>query len=196
MSQQNLENFIPPIQSDGLNTATNTLLGGTLTVTGATTHNGATTFATTATFQGVVNGIRQNIVDVTANTTLTAAQSGSVVMFDVATGAQARLPAPSTGLTYEFIVKTALASGSYGIRTNSGSVFLVGGLATNQSITATVPNFFGADGSTIILTNMNGTTTGGSLGTVFYATAVSTTQWLVSGQSVGSGILATPFSST
>ena len=40
---QYIEDFLPPIQSAGLNTLENTSLGGTLTVTGATILTGATT---------------------------------------------------------------------------------------------------------------------------------------------------------
>jgi hypothetical protein len=38
---QNIEDFVPPIQSAGLNTLENVTIGGTLAVTGATTLTGA-----------------------------------------------------------------------------------------------------------------------------------------------------------
>jgi len=40
---QYIEQFLPPIQSEGLNTLEDTTIGGTLTVTGATTFAGGTT---------------------------------------------------------------------------------------------------------------------------------------------------------
>jgi hypothetical protein len=42
----------------------------------------------------------------------------------------------------------------------------------------------------------NGTTTGGLLGTWFRFTALSTTQWLVTGIDQGSGTVATPFATS
>lgn len=179
MAQQLMEQFYPPIQSDGLNTNTNTTLGGTLSVTGATT------------FASTVVGQRSNVVSETTNATLTTAQSGSVILFNTITGATLTLPTAASGLNYKFVVVKAPASGTHTIVTASGSEFLIGGVTVTPAA-GTVATFL-ANGTSHVRIGMNGSTTGGSLPTAIYVTAISATQWEISGTSFGSGALATPF---
>ena len=68
---QFIEDFLPPIQSAGLNTAENTTLGGTLTVTGATTFSstvatGAQTITGAISATGGVTALSGTAVPATA----------------------------------------------------------------------------------------------------------------------------------
>lgn len=206
MSQQLIEQFIPPIQSDGLNTNTNTTLGGTLAVTGATTLTGAATLSSTlavtgaSTFTGLATfstaptfsgGRTATVVNESTNATLTQAQSGSTVVFTSGTGAHLTLPTPVVGTFYDFLVTTGPASGTHAVITSSGSVFISGNLVVSPT-SGTVGTFVGNPAASVSVV-MNGTTTGGSTGSYFRATCVSSTAWIVAGGLVGSGALATPF---
>ncbi len=202
---QNIEDFLPPIQSAGLNTLKNTSLGGTLAVTGNATLSGNETLtgnlAVTGTslFTGVATftaapvfnaGRLVNVVSEATNATLTIAQSGSTVLFNSTTGVRVTLPAPSVGAVYEFVVAQTPSSGTHGINTNSGSVFLQGALLLAPAA-GTVATFT-ANGTSNVQIGMNGTTTGGIQGSQFRAVATSATVWEVTGVLGGSGALATP----
>lgn len=193
---QNLEDFYPPIQSAGLNTQKAVALGSTLAVTGNSTMTGtlsvtgATTFTGATSFGGIVLGELTNIVSASTVTTLTTAQSGSMVVFNSTSGVAVRLPStPTAGTMYQFVVGQAPSAGTHGITTASAGIFLVGTIAIGAG---TAPVLFKADGIVNVATSFNGTTTGGSAGTYFTATAISGTQWAITGQGNGSGLLATP----
>ena len=166
----------------------NTTLSGTLAVTGTSAFTGAVSFATNPTF---TSGRLVPVVNLTAATTATVTQSGSTMLFNSATGIVVTLPAPTVGTTYDFVVGLTPSSGTHGIRTNAGSVFLKGAVYVAPS-TGTLATFL-ADGSTATVMGMSGTTTGGIQGSHFRATCVSATNWEVTGNLVGSGGLATPF---
>lgn len=57
---------------------------------------------------------RKRVIDVTANTTLSKNQSGSLVVLDKAEGLTVTLPEPGRGLEYDFVVKTAITHGTAG----------------------------------------------------------------------------------
>lgn len=67
------------------------------------------------------NGTRSGVVSsakvrtVTGNVTLTAADSGSIVVFDSTTSIVASLPATSAGLVFTFVVKQLTASGGHAV---------------------------------------------------------------------------------
>lgn len=196
---QNIEDFLPPIQSAGLNTLKNTSLGGTLAVTGASTFTGAETFNGAATFNGTATfatsptfsgGRLVTVVNEATSATLTVGQSGSTVVFTASLGTRLTLPAPTVGTVYEFVVGVTPTSGTHGILTNSGSVFLQGSLL--MAPTAGTVATFTANGTSNVAVGMNGTTTGGIQGSQFRAIAVSSTVWEVTGVLGGSGALATP----
>jgi hypothetical protein len=185
-----LENNEPQVMYAGaLNTNKNVTLGGTLSVTGASTFTGATTFSST------VTGLKPNAVSGSgATVTLTAAQSGSNILMDRAAGIVFTLPTPSVGLYYNFFVKTSVTSNNYKVITDTGTTLLIGSLVNIKTDLTTL--FSIGDGSTHISVLMNGTTTGGLIGTYLSFTCVSSTQWLVEGANLASGTIATPFSAT
>lgn len=131
----------------------------------------------------------------TANTTLTNAQNGSVFVLDALAGLTVTLPTPIVGTSYTFVVGAVTTSNKYKIVTGTiASQFIAGGLFFDKALAITR---YDADGSTDVSINLNGTTTGGAaIGDTFTLTAVSPTIWAVSGTVQASGTLATPFATT
>lgn len=148
---------------------------------------------------GILSGdslsVGATVTSVTTSTlTPTATQSGAVFLLNRAAGSTVTLPAPVVGLTYTFMVGTALSSGSYKVITSAGTVFIVGSIVIDK---AGVLTAYQADGSTIVSVNFNGTTTGGAaLGDNFTLTCISATEWAVSGVTQASGTLASPFATS
>lgn len=166
-----LENEYPNIQSDGLNTKKNVNLQGV----------------------GILSGELDSVVLNATSATLTVGQSGTTQVFNSTTGVVLTLPAPTVGLQYNFVVAKTPAASSHGIVTNASTVFLVGTMSWAAASSTNLT--FMADGVSHVAMRGNGTTTGCSAGTYFAATAISSTLWVVSGQSVASGAPATPFNS-
>lgn len=174
---QLLENNLPVILSDGLNTNKAAMFGGPVT------------------FTNTVNGMQQIVLTDTTTATLTAAQSGSVVLWNAAAGFTINLPAPVIGLQFLFGVLTSVTSSNHKVLTDASTTFLVGGVSMGEVAATTAP-MFPANGTTIRSVTMNGTTTGGLIGTYMELTCVTATQWLIQGQILGSGTLATPFATS
>lgn len=126
-----------------------------------------------------------------ATATLTTAQSGSTVLFDRAAGIIYTLPAPIPGTYFQFIVTTSITSNNAKIITSAGTVLMIGSVF--NAVAAGTGTQFIANGTTHIAMTQNGTTTGGLIGTCFYAFCVSATLWEIDGVILGSGTIATPF---
>lgn len=173
---QYIEQYWPDVMQNGLNTLKPAIFGGGITVIGAVVQgNAPVVFTTTG--------------------ALTAAQSGSIVQWNAAAGFTITLPAPVVGLTYSMSVGVSVTSSNHKIITNAASVFLLGGLQLG-SVAGTNAITVPADGSTIRAVTMNGSTTGGLIGTNFNLTCISLTQWIVEGTVAGSGTVATPFATS
>lgn len=139
-----------------------------------------------------ITGLHMDVNGSGASTrTLKAEESGGVFTFDSAAGVVYTLPAPKVGMQFEFFSTVTITSNSAKIITNSASVFLLGEVLTYTTATAS-PAGFAFNGTTHVACTMNGTTTGGIIGTYIKVHAVSATQWLIRGQIVGSGTIATP----
>ena len=174
----NIENYLPVVQYNGLNSAKNGTLSGNYTFSGTNTFTGA----------------RVGLVNASAgNTTLTASGSGQTFLFDTAAGITYTLPAPAVGATYTFIVTTSVTSSNHKIITNTGTVLLQG---TILGATTTATMFESVIGSSNISVTMNGSTTGGLVGTDLTFRCLSATLWQVSGYNFGSGSPATPFANS
>lgn len=142
----------------------------------------------------IASNHREPIILVTsALTKLAPAQSGSTVVLSRAAGADIVLPAASTGLSYTFYVETTLTSGSYTITAQDGDL-LLGGVLSIDDTTPEAAVIFRPDGSNDFIITMNGSTTGGELGTAITLTALSASSWYVTGSIAANGILVTPFS--
>lgn len=160
-------------------TSANLTVGGNLSVTGTTTFSGATTQKAK-----VISGQG-------ATVTLTAAQSGSVCLFDRAAGIVYTLPAPAVGLYFDFYTTVTITSNAAEVDTDAGTTFLMGSVVLGTDNTAS-KSFLG-NGTSHVKISSNGTTTGGILGGFYRVTCVSATQWSVNGNLAASGVLATPF---
>jgi len=124
----------------------------------------------------------------------TAAQSGTLFVLNRAAGTTVTLPAPAVGLKYSFVVQTSVTSNNYKVITDAGTTFLQGALS--ESIASGAPNVYVGDGSTHIAVTMNGTTTGGLKSTRLTLECITATLWQVTGVSVASGTIATPFATS
>lgn len=138
----------------------------------------------------IAKGLTQEVIACGAATTLVAGQSGALVLLDTAAGSIVTLPTPVVGMSFDFAVSVSVTSNSHIIGGSAGE-FLMGGLQMMIDTTAVSEGQF-LDGATHLTLTHNGSTTGGLIGTNYRFTAVSTTQWMVTGLCAGSGTLATP----
>lgn len=131
-----------------------------------------------------------------ATRSLSAKESGSIVLFDRAAGIVYTLPTAKVGTYFDFFVTTTITSNAAKIITAAGTELLEGYLVSIDSDTSDAARGFGANGSTHLAISMNGTTTGAVKGTRIRLECVSATRWAVSGQLIGSGVVATPFATS
>lgn len=133
---------------------------------------------------------RRRIIDITSATaTLGRNQSGSIVRFDRAAGIVITLPTAQAGLWYDFLVKTSVTSNTYQV-VAAGTAKVSGTLVNSKNNTAS--KSFVGDGSTDTKVSMNGSTTGGLVGTYFRAFCDGT-GWRINGDNAASGSEADPF---
>lgn len=144
----------------------------------------------------VATGLHREVVNVTASTTLTAEQSGALVVLGVATGATVTLPAPSEGMQFTIGTSVTRTSNSYKIITDAATTFMVGAVMAGDATIATSGDVFEADGTTIVAVTMDGDTKGGFIGTTLRFTCISATKWYVEGLVIGTGTMATPFATS
>lgn len=132
------------------------------------------------------------VTDVTTATqTLTSSQSGSLILLDRAAGVTVTLPAPIVGLNFSFCVKTAVTSNNHKVITDAGTTFILGGVVMTEAADTNAGLGALFNGTSHISILMNGTTTGGIIGTFFNLYCVTATQWAIEGIVAGSGTLAT-----
>lgn len=141
--------------------------------------------------EALTGHFREVINEGVATRTLLPRESGARACFDLAAGVVYTLPAPVQGMQFEFYSTVTITSNSAKIITNAATVFLLGEVFTYTTATASGAGF-AFNGSTHVACTMNGTTTGGIIGTRILVTALSATQWMIEGQIVGSGTIATP----
>jgi len=125
-------------------------------------------------------------------------ESGSVILMDATDSITVRLPTPVAGMSFDFVTSvTVTSSDTHKIITKTiASEFLIGGIGSFSTAVAEGGDSFSANGTTHVAITSNGSTTGGLIGQVFRLTAISATQWVVSGNLVGTGTLATPFATS
>jgi hypothetical protein len=143
---------------------------------------------------------RRNVVNAgTATVALGKEQSGALVCFTAVTGA-VTLPAISAddddiGMFFDFICRVSSTSSQ--TVTAAAADLLEGGVWMvdfDAAYTAPQGIFLEPDATDDLIMTMNGTTTGGKIGTAFRVTATTAARWYVSGVVAGDGVLATPFS--
>jgi hypothetical protein len=144
----------------------------------------------------VATGTHREVVTVTANTTLTAEQSGALVLLGVASGATVTLPTPAEGMQFDFSVTVSRTSNSYKIITSGSTVFLLGAYMAGDSTIATSGDIFTGNGSTHVALTFDGDTKGGLVGGHLRFTCISATQWYVEGLVIGTGTMADAFTTS
>ena len=131
-----------------------------------------------------------------ATRTLSVDETGSTCLFDRAAGIVYTLPLAVPGLVYDFVVTTTVTSNAAKVITGAGTELLIGGYTNVDTDTSNAVAAFTGNGSTHVSVSMNGTTTGGILGTKLRFTCLSTTRWMVEGIVQGSGTVATAFATS
>ena len=144
-----------------------------------------------------VPGMARQIIQSTGATrTLKASESGAIVLLDSASGNVVTLPTAVEGLTFDFVQTVSVTSNASKVITASASEFLIGGVMSANLTVAASGDFFVANGSTHRAISQNGTDTGGLVGGWFRCTAISSTQWAITGCNCGSGTNADPFATS
>jgi hypothetical protein len=98
-------------------------------------------------------------------------------------------------MQFEVGVSVSRTSNSYKIICASGD-FLLGSYMAGDATIATSGDVFTGDGSTHLALTFDGDTKGGLIGGLLTFTAISSTQWYVSGDVVGTGTMATAFATS
>lgn len=133
-----------------------------------------------------------------ATRTLNEYESGSTIVLDKVDGTVFTLPEAKPGMTYEFITHKAVTSNSHKIITNitTSTPVIIGAVDSMSVVDNSVKGFQSLGATANCSVTMNGTTTGGRVGTRLVVTAISSGTWFVTGLVVGSGTLATPFATS
>jgi len=134
---QLIENFIPVVRFEGLNSAANGTLSGSLTFSGTadftgTFKVGGATVGATAAELNMAADNSANCEVVTAANVIAAAESGTTYFLNSATEFASTLPAPALGLRFTFIVSAAPSGASYTVVTNSSANIMLGQVVTSQ----------------------------------------------------------------
>lgn len=180
----------PLVRDFGLNTLRASNLAGFLVDT-----SGNVTFPGTVTYAA---GNKPNIISGSgATVTLTAAQSGSIVLFDRAAGIVFTLPAPVVGLGFTFWASVTVTTNSYKIITDAGSTLIAGSILGSVDNTAN-KSWVGNGTNHIAITQAAASTnaTGGIVGSYVSLRCVSSTLWLAYGLTVAGGTPSTPFATS
>lgn len=134
----------------------------------------------------------KNPITVTASLTLDRhTHSGTILLLSAAAGLTVTLPdAVGNGDEYEFFVATTVTSNAYVIQAPDADNTISGALGvTTDAAGVVIPT-----AATTDTISMNGSTTGGVLGSYVKLKDVAANKWMVSGALVSTGTEATPFS--
>ena len=129
-----------------------------------------------------------------ATRTLSIDESSATILLDRAAGIVVTLPLAVPGLVYTFKTTVSVTSNNYKVITGAATEFFVGSIQnvkTDLTTLQSIPN-----GTSHIAVTMNGTTTGGLIGTSYTFTCLSATRWEVDGVNMGSGVIATPLAAS
>lgn len=138
---------------------------------------------------------KRSVLASSGNTTMTSAMSGSIMLIDGA-GVDYTLPAIGTGdVGMEFWFVTTVTGDGTNQTITAGAADLLTGGAVIMSTGAGIENdAFSPDVTDDLIITMNGTTTGGIIGSTIHVIAISATRWYVDATLIGSGTITTPFS--
>ena len=169
------------------------VIDSNLNLTDGGTVSGATTFT-----GGYNPGVKLLVAG--AANVVTAADSGKIIVFNVAAATLVTLPAPALGMKFTFVT-SILATGDHEIQAETNGHGFLGGV-TVTSTTAAKADFFSANanGADDFITQTGGTN-GGGPGSIITITAIAAASaagcWLVAGNlgAVGSTVV-TPFATS
>lgn len=143
-----------------------------------------------------LNGQFRNVITLAAAKTLEDVDSGSLVIFNHSTAFAVTLPAPSAGLYFDFLVKTASADAAghqvvvadttdtTGDFIAYGSLTLIDGQVSSTSNGCNGRGIIPATGGTgdnKIIMDSDATNGGGEAGSYFRLTAIDEQYWMVEG---------------
>ena len=154
---------------------------------------GATTFSA-----GTNLGIK--LLAAGASQTVSAADSGKTIVFDVAAATLCTLPAPALGMQFDFVT-SILATGDHEVQAATNAEGFVGGVSVVSTTAAKADFFSAADAGTDDFITQTGGTNGGGPGShlriVGRLASSAAKCWLVSGVlgAVGSTVV-TPFAAS
>lgn len=126
---------------------------------------------------------------------LTANQSGALCVFDETAGAIFTLPAAAAGLWYDFVIAVASSSNSHRVQCTSGD-FLLGSIMSHATDDTGLSSAYAANGTTHLAIQLDSDAVGRLAGGKFRVTAISGTQWVIQGDLLATGTVATPFETT
>lgn len=144
---------------------------------------------------------RQPVINNLSSTlALTAAQSGSLIILDRAAGTAVTLPTtPAVGTYFDFMVSVTNTSVGNKIITGSATELLVGMIVNcdtdSSDAVAIWKSLVGTANISVTLGGAN-TTTGGLKGDWVRFTCLNSTTWNVEGNTLATGTVATPFSTS
>lgn len=123
--------------------------------------------------------------------------AGRTTLLDTATGSVITLPTSTgSGVAYSFVVTVKVTSNNHIIKVGNGTDTMIGYVDVMSPAGTPTQHTDTAGGTDDTLT-MNGTTTGGDIGTTVTATDIASGKWLIQGNLVGTGNVATgEFSAT
>lgn len=124
-----------------------------------------------------------------ATRTLSIDETGATINLDRAAGIVITLPIAVPGLIYDFETTVSVTTNNYKVITGAATEFLVGSYVSQAAALAS----FAGNGTTHIAFTMNGTTTGGLIGTKLRFKCLSATRWSVEGINQGSGTGVTSY---
>lgn len=143
---------------------------------------------------------RRHIIADGAALVLTPADSGGIIVMDKTDGSLSTLPeltAGTIGMEFEFEWPVSYASGEQKIITGAAADLIVGTIRMFDTDTLTDPlSVVSFNGTDHIACLINAVTDGGLLGSYLKFTAISATQWLISGILHHSGNVSSPVSTT
>ena len=144
-----------------------------------------------------VRGLARQVINPAGTaTTLTAGQSGALCLFATAAGQTYVLPAVGAndvGMFFEFIVTLDGTAGAYSVTTDAATTFLVGGVDSMSDALAEGGGMHEADGTTVVAISLDSDATGRMVATQLFLTALSSTQWSITGTISTEGTTLTPF---
>lgn len=133
------------------------------------------------------------VADTDDTLTLTKEDSGKTIVLKKADGVEVDLPMAEVGLRFKFLVATTVTSGGYNIRGNTKDDLFVGVLQMVDTDSSDAHTDQAADVVDDDSIEMNGSTTGGLIGTQLFVECVKANRWFVQGVVRHSSDVATPF---